>query len=263
MDELKPKPFRARPVPRSHYNEPYRPELPSKKDRQPKIAAKKVDTAHPGLASRIWKNKMVDPILHPNDKVEDTGNAQEKPVEKVTAEVPLSPESAPPGLVSRVWHSVVDPILHPNKEHDEKLLELQPDGEETEVVEESMELNVDPQIPKVDEMITPEIAQTQPESDEIPAETDEGASVNVESSALIPDAVIETPVLKDVTGTRKKKRRHENRHHSDSYLEKLFEECIETKETEKPEEPIAQPGLLKRSVFGIGSTALGAGNVTG
>jgi hypothetical protein len=46
-------------------------------------------------------------------------------------------------------------------------------------------------------------------------------------------------------------------------LEKLFEECIETKETEKPEEPIAQPGLLKRSVFGIGSTALGAGNVTG
>jgi hypothetical protein len=32
LDELKPKPFRARPVPRSHYNEPYRPELPSKKD---------------------------------------------------------------------------------------------------------------------------------------------------------------------------------------------------------------------------------------
>ena len=94
-----------------------------------------------------------------------------------------------------MWHSVVDPILHPNKEHDEKLLELQPDGEETEVVQESIELNVDPQIPKVDEMITPEIAQTQPESDEIPAETDEGALVNVESSALIPDAVIETPVL--------------------------------------------------------------------
>jgi hypothetical protein len=81
--------------------------------------------------------------------------------------------------------------LHPNKEHDEKLLEKQPDGEETEVVEDSIELNVDPQIPKVDEMITPEIVQTQPESDEIPAETDEGgASVNVESSALIPYAVI-------------------------------------------------------------------------
>ncbi len=106
---------------------------------------------------------------------------------------------------------MVDPILHPNNEHDEKLLELQPDGEETEVVEESIELNVDPQIPKVDEMITPEIAQTQPaESDEILAETDDGASVYVESSALIPDStVIETPVLKDVTGTRKKKRRPE------------------------------------------------------
>ena len=63
---------------------------------------------------------------------------------------------------------MVDQILHPNKEHNEKLLELQSDGEETKVVEESIELNVDPQIPKIDEMITPEIAQTQPESDEIP-----------------------------------------------------------------------------------------------
>ena len=99
---------------------------------------------------------------------------------------------------------MVDQILHPNKEHNEKLLELQSDGEETKVVEESIELNVDPQIPKIDEMITPEIAQTQPESDEIPAETDKEALVNVESSALIPDAVIETPVLKDVTKTRKK-----------------------------------------------------------
>ena len=58
---------------------------------------------------------------------------------------------------------------------------------------------------------------------------------------------------------RDDRRRHEKRHYSDSYLEKLFEECIETKETEKPEEPIAQPGILKRAVFGIGSTALGAG----
>jgi hypothetical protein len=270
LNELKPKPFRAKPVPRSHYNEPYRPELPSKKDRQPKTAAKTVDTAHPGLASRI-RNKMVDPILHPNAKVEeDTGIAQEKPVEKViTAEVPLSPEagqtplidapekvdvipeSAHPGLVSRVWHSVVDPILHPNKEHDEKPLEKQSDSEDTKVVEDSIELNVDPQMPEVDEMITPE-------SDEIPAETDEGASVDVESSALIPEAVIETPVLKDVAGTRKKKRRHEKRRYSDSYLAKLVEEFTENKEPEKSEEPIAQPGLLKRAVFGIGSTALGA-----
>ena len=87
LEQLKPKPFRARPVPRSHYNEPYRPELPSKKDLQPKIAAKKVDTAHPGF-------KMVDPILHPNDNVEDTRISQGKPVEKViTAEVSLSPEA--------------------------------------------------------------------------------------------------------------------------------------------------------------------------
>ena len=93
LEQLKPKPFRARPVPRSHYNEPYRPELPSKKNRQPKIAAKKVDTAHPGLASRIW-NKMFDPILHPNDNVENTIISQGKPVEKViTAEVSLSPEA--------------------------------------------------------------------------------------------------------------------------------------------------------------------------
>ena len=166
LDQLKPKPFRARPVPRSHYNEPYRPELPSKKDRQS-------------------KTKVVDPILHPTVKAnEDTGIVQEKPVGKeITAELPLSPEAgqtpldddAPerekvdvipesaqhPGLVSRVWHSVVDPILHPNKPNDEK-----PNGEETEVDEDSIELNVDP--PKVDEMITPAIAQTQPaESDDI------------------------------------------------------------------------------------------------
>jgi hypothetical protein len=116
LEQLKPKPFRARPVPRSHYNEPYRPELPSKKDRQPKIAAKKVDTAHPEF-------KMVDPISHSNDNVEDTGIAQGILVEKViTAEVspeaghtPLfddAPEkvdalgvseSVHPGLVSRMW----------------------------------------------------------------------------------------------------------------------------------------------------------------
>jgi hypothetical protein len=91
LEQLKPKPFRARPVPRSHYNEPYRPELPSKKDRQPKIAAKKVDTAHPGF-------KMVDPILHPNDNVEDTRISQGKPVEKVnTAEV--SPEAGHTPLI--------------------------------------------------------------------------------------------------------------------------------------------------------------------
>jgi len=41
-------------------------------------------------------------------------------------------------------------------------------------------------------------------------------------------------------------------------LEKLVEEFTETKGPEKPEEPIAQPGILKRAVFGIGSTALGA-----
>jgi hypothetical protein len=230
--------------------------LPSKKDRQP-------------------KTKVVDPILHPNDKAnEDTGIAQEKPIGKeIIAELPPSseagqtplidaapekvdviPESAHPGLVSRVWHSVVDPILHPNKPHDEK-----PNGEETEVDEDSIELNVDP--PKVDEMITPEIALIQPaESDEIPAEIDDGASVDVESLALIPESVIETPVLnKDVTGTRKKKRRHEKRRYSDSYLQKLVEEFTENKEPKKPEEPIARPGLLKRAVFGIGSTALGAG----
>ena len=31
------------------------------------------------------------------------------------------------------------------------------------------------------------------------------------------------------------------------------------KDRKKTEEPIAQPGILKRAVFGIGSTALGAG----
>ena len=71
LEDLKPKPIRARPVPRSHYNGPYWPELPSKTDRQqPKRAAKNEGSAQSGLASRIW-NKAVDPILHPNDKSDD------------------------------------------------------------------------------------------------------------------------------------------------------------------------------------------------
>jgi hypothetical protein len=109
-------------------------------------------------------------------------------------------------------------------------------------------------------MITPEIVQTQPEW------WDSGwnwwgRSIG-ECWILGVDPIccyIENPVLKDVTGTRKKKRRHEKRRYSDSYLEKFVEEFTETKGPEKPEEPIAHSGILKRAVFGIGSTSLGAG----
>ncbi len=56
LEDLKPKPFRARPVPRNHYKEPFRPELPSQKDHQ--IALK--EGSHPGLISRILKPNKPD-----------------------------------------------------------------------------------------------------------------------------------------------------------------------------------------------------------
>jgi hypothetical protein len=61
LEDLKPKPFRARPVPRHHYKEPFRPELPSRKGRQ---SAPKEET-NPGLVSRML-HSIVDPILKPN-----------------------------------------------------------------------------------------------------------------------------------------------------------------------------------------------------
>jgi hypothetical protein len=139
-----PKPFKARPVPRSHYDAPLPPV--SKVKVGTAGTAKKVKktpepTARPGLVSRVW-HSVVDPILHPvngesagevitpePDK-KDVAAAEVSPVVvhpqpepttdaavqvQPTAEINTDAASAHPGLASRMWHSVVDPILHPKK----------------------------------------------------------------------------------------------------------------------------------------------------
>ena len=81
--ELKSKPFKARPVPCSHYDAPL-----------PQVSTKvKVGT----IATAKKGKKTPEP-------------------------------TARPGLVSRVWHSVVDPILHPvNGESAEEVITPEPD----------------------------------------------------------------------------------------------------------------------------------------
>jgi hypothetical protein len=145
-----------------------------------------------------------------------------------------------------MWHSVVDPILHPKKpepddeksvaghEVDEKPDEMQPDVQEgVEVVEAILKTDLEGETTSP----TPEAVEDQPI-----AEAVEVTSVPQE---------VESRLKTEATGTRKSKRRHDKRRrHSDGHLTK--------KEPEMPEEPV-RPGLLRRAVVGIGSTAWSAG----
>jgi hypothetical protein len=92
---------------------------------------KTLEPTTPGLVSRVW-HSVIEPILHPHNDAS---------TEKVITELPLEPEKKEsakdhqkladetvepmaanadlpdhPGLASRMWHSVVDPILHPHNE---------------------------------------------------------------------------------------------------------------------------------------------------
>jgi hypothetical protein len=274
--ELKSKPFKARPVPRSHYDAPL-PPVSKKVKVKTTATAEKVKktpepTARPGLVSRVW-HSVVDPILHPvngetagkvitsePDK-KDVAAAEVSPVVvhpqpeptadpavqvQPTAEINTDAASAHPGLASRMWHSVVDPILHPKKpepddeksvaghEVDEKPDEMQPDVQEgVEVVEAILKTDLEGETTSP----TPEAVEDQPI-----AEAVEVTSVPQE---------VESRLKTEATGTRKSKRRHDKRRrHSDGHLTK--------KEPEMPEEPV-RPGLLRRAVVGIGSTAWSAG----
>ena len=213
-------------------------------------------------------------MLHPNKPNDEEKVEEPAKTERITepllplseiAETPTTIIPEPdthPRLASRMWHSVVDPIMHPNK-LDDKLLdeneigeqpEKQPDSEKVKVFEDSIGLNVDPQIQKVNETL-PEITQTQPENGENSAEIMNEVVTPVDVEHLAVPEVVQTRVLKEA-GTRKKERRVKRRY-SDSYLAKLLEEFAEEaqeKQEEKAEEPVTvSPGLLKRGVFGIGS----------
>ena len=274
--ELKSKPFKARPVPCSHYDAPL-PQVSTKVKVGTIATAKKgkktpEPTARPGLVSRVW-HSMVDPILHPVSDGESarkviTSEPDKKDVAtevspvvvhpqpeptanpavqvQPTAEINTDAASAHPGLASRMWHSVVDPILHPKKPEpdDEKLVarhdvdpksdEMQPDVHEgVEFVEAILKTDLEGETTSP----TREAVEDQPIAE----------AVEVTS---VPQKV-ESRLKTEATGTRKSKRRHDKRRrHSDGHLTK--------KEPEMPDGPV-RPGLLRRAVVGIGSTAWSAG----
>lgn len=166
MDNVKQNPFKARPIPRSHYDKPFRPVLPSKKEKEGKNIVS-------DIASRMW-HAVVDPLFPPKkpdeERPEDEEGTGEKPEEKEpegqhgTRDSPSEPEAdnispvedegeptAQPGLASRVWNSVVGPIFHPEQPDDEKVtrasedkIEQEQTAEKPEVLEDSAEETVHP-----------------------------------------------------------------------------------------------------------------------
>jgi hypothetical protein len=165
--------------------------------------AKKVKKT-PEPVSRVW-HSVVDPILHPV-KDESAGVITPEPEKnKIVAVAEVSPvvvhpqpeptaddpavqvqptaeintdaaASAQPGLVSRMWHSVVDPILHPTKPEpndDEKLAA----GHDVEEKPEENQPNVQQETEPEGEIVpsTPEEVPDQPKVE------------TVESVPVIPD----------------------------------------------------------------------------
>ncbi|KZS01485.1 Uncharacterized protein APZ42_001842, partial [Daphnia magna] len=81
-------PFKARPVPRSHYDKPFRPVLPSKKDK------KGQQNAVSQMANRMW-HAVVDPIFPPKEvddekRVNDEATAQDPEDKETGSEAPHS-----------------------------------------------------------------------------------------------------------------------------------------------------------------------------
>ncbi len=184
-----------------------------------------------------------------------------------------------PGLVNRMWHSMVDPIWHSKKpEPDEKSItgndaEEKPDEKQFDV---EVEVDEDPQASEVKldldalMQLAPEAFHVQPEAKEIEtviAVPDENEIASKPEAVLDPirEAVEVSPFTQTVAsrleteaaGTRKIRRRHDKRRtHSDE--SHLVSPHHFAEQPEKPEEPV-RPGLLRRAVVGIGSTAWSAG----
>ncbi|KAI9566013.1 hypothetical protein GHT06_009812 [Daphnia sinensis] len=287
MTGTKLEPFKARPVPRSHYDKPFRPVLPSKKDK------KGQQNPVAELASRMW-HAVVDPIFPPKEvddekPVDDEGTAQEPEEKETVSESParsrkhstseaetdkvlptedaLEPP-ANPGLVSRVWHSVVDPIFNPTNPDEEKLTkanakenEQEPKAETPEVVENSAEdspAELAPESPDETEK-TPVMAESQPEEAAVGSlpsriwhsivdpilhpETkkavgeevvdEESSSKDLSENEAVPERDVE-----GAAGTQAMIKEHLRRPYSDSYL-------LKNRSEEMAEEGSARPGSFQ------------------
>jgi hypothetical protein len=99
FQHLQRKSLPARPVPDSH-EKPFRPVLPSKKVRQ-----------------FIGKNKLAEKSPSKPVVKSATEATNEEPIGTTAAEMQKGTDDS--GLISRMWNSVVGPILHPTKPDEE------------------------------------------------------------------------------------------------------------------------------------------------
>jgi hypothetical protein len=165
----------------------------------------------------VW-HSVVDPILHPvhgesagitpePEKNKDVAAAEVSPVvvhpqPEPTADDPAvqvqptaeintdAAASAQPGLVSRMWHSVVDPILHPTKP--------EPNDDEKLAAGHDVDEKTDENQPNVQQ-------ETEPEGEIVPSTPEE-----------VPDqpkveTVESVPVIPDEKGAGKDRKKKSNR----------------------------------------------------
>lgn len=273
-------PFKARPVPRSHYDKPFRPVLPSKKDK------KGQQNAVSQLANRMW-HAVVDPIFPPKEvddekTVNDEATAQDPEDKERGSEAPHSTKHstseaetdkvlptedaveppANPGLVSRVWHSVVDPIFSPAHPEEEKMTavnaketEQETKTEKPEVVENSAVDSPAESSVGIEKLKMPEMAESHPEEAAVeslpsriwhsivgpilPTGTKESVEVESNSKGLSENEEIPEEDGDGAAGSRAMIKGHHRRPYSDSYL--LNNRSVEIAE----EEESARPGSFQ------------------
>ncbi|KZS04926.1 Uncharacterized protein APZ42_032028 [Daphnia magna] len=157
--------FKARSVPEKNV-QPFRPVLPSK-TRQPTRKPKADDESVAGQKNQ--ENKLVEDVNIRNPVEMTPVSPQQAPHE--INEIPekaadVSAGSADPGLMSRMWHSMVDPILNSKKPDDEgagddeEVAVKQPESEAPPVTEEpGVPAMTGAESPASEERVFPSVAE--------------------------------------------------------------------------------------------------------
>ncbi|KAK4007681.1 hypothetical protein OUZ56_012834 [Daphnia magna] len=157
--------FKARSVPEKNV-QPFRPVLPSK-TRQPTRKPKADDESVAGQKNQ--ENKLVEDVNIRNPVEMTPVSPQQAPHE--INEIPekaadVSAGSADPGLMSRMWHSMVDPILNSKKPDDEgagddeEVAVKQPEFEAPPVTEEpGVPAMTGAESPASEERVFPSVAE--------------------------------------------------------------------------------------------------------
>ncbi|XP_046447420.1 uncharacterized protein LOC124196402 [Daphnia pulex] len=283
LDHVMSKQFRAKPAPPTTYKQSI-PVAPQK--RLPVRNVKIVKHLDPAEKAELQEFELTEKAIlqkvdaqkdemTPSLSLKKIGSGEEDVVHN--ADLPDHP-----GLANRMWHSMVDPIWHSKKpEPDEKSIAGNDDEEKPDVkksdVQGEVEVHEDPQASEVDTsdklslealmQLVPEAFHVQPEAkkmETVPVPDVNEVASNPDVLNPIREAVeispftrtVESRLETEAAGIPKLRRRHvKKRRHSDSQLPRPqhSEEHLE-----KPEE-LVRPGLLRRAVVGIGSTALSAG----